>query len=314
MAQKTRFFKSTKGYNAEVIVAKATAYTARATVALFQANAVEGEIGVYDADTKALITAGLTVGQRFTVLQKRDGGILKMTPATFGPGVVKKIAYVAPVKQVATVTFAGALGTDFKIDDEVGVKVIETTPGSEPFPTITYSTDVRAGDTPTKIVARIAARINNNSDLANVDGQRFVTATVSAGVLTLTAEYFGSSFRVALPNTAYGMGSVVYTTPFVEGQGYSEKVSRDEVEGNIFDGVTTQYPGGNFDSTDFASPTKFTVDGATYNTFQLRAVRNEFSPTPVNQHHHYWNGIIYTPTTGGPDAALTTALSAVPVV
>jgi hypothetical protein len=47
------YFKTTKGYNAEVIVAKQVAYTTDATYADFVANAVEGEIGVFNADSSA---------------------------------------------------------------------------------------------------------------------------------------------------------------------------------------------------------------------------------------------------------------------
>lgn len=53
---KNRYFKTTKGFNGEVIVAKGVAYTTDATYADFVANAVEGEIGVFNADTYALIS------------------------------------------------------------------------------------------------------------------------------------------------------------------------------------------------------------------------------------------------------------------
>lgn len=59
---KNRYFQTTKGFNAEVIVAGAVAYTSRATMALFVANAVEGEIGIYNADTDALIAATASIG------------------------------------------------------------------------------------------------------------------------------------------------------------------------------------------------------------------------------------------------------------
>lgn len=309
MAQKTRFFKTTKGFNAEVIVAKNVAYTTDATIALFVDNAVEGEIGVYNYDTGALIgfNTPITAGTKFTILQKRDGGILRTTPAIYGEGTVKKTAYVAPVKQIATVTFAGVIGTAFNIGDEISVQVIETTPGAEPFPRVTYDYVVKAGDTVTSIATALKNKINNLNALENQDGRAFVTASNAAGVLSITAMYFGSSFSVALPGKSYEIGTVVArATPYKQGSGYYEDVASVETEGNIFDGVTTQYPGEGFAPGDFGSPTRFSAEGLFYDTYNVTTVKNEKSPTPINQHHHYWDAILFVPNAGGPAVAIST--------
>lgn len=309
MAQKARFYKTTKGFNAEVLVAKAVAYTTDATYALFVANAVDGEIGVYNADTNALIGSNvpITAGTRYFIAQKKAGTIFKTTPAVFGVGTAKKTAYTAPVKQVATVTIAGVIGTNYNVGDEISIKVIETTPGHEPFPTVTYDYTVKAADTPTTIATALRAQINNASDIRHRDGQRFVVASGAAGAIILTAEYFGSSFRVATPGKAYEVASVVYTTPYKQGSGYSEGVASMEVEGQIYDGITTQYPGGVFAPSDFPSTPTYTVDGETYDIYNLRPWKDEFSPTPVNRHHHLWNAIIAIPLSGtNPALAMST--------
>lgn len=306
-----RFYKTTKGFNAEVVVAKAVAYTTDADYKTFIANAVDGEIGVFNADTEALWGANIpiTAGTRFFVAQKRDGGVLKTTPIIYGAGVAKKTVYTAPVKQVSTVTIAGTIGTEFKVGDTVSVKVIETTPGHEPFPTITYDYEVKSGDTVTTIATAIKNQINSLTDPRNVDGQAFVTASNAAGVLTLTAKYFGSSFRVANPSvtsSGYPVGTVVYTTPFKLGSGFPEHVASMEVEGQIYDGVTTQYPGDGFAAADFGAPTAYTDASKTYDVYHFTPVRNEKSPTPVNQHHHYANTLACIPTSGGPGVAIST--------
>lgn len=54
------YFKTTKGYNAEVIVAKSVAYTTDADLATFLENAVEGEIGIFNAATNAAYAAAGT--------------------------------------------------------------------------------------------------------------------------------------------------------------------------------------------------------------------------------------------------------------
>ena len=309
MAQKSRFFRTTKGFNAEVIVAKNVAYTTDATIALFVDNAVEGEIGVYNYDTGALIGANvpITTGTVFTILEKRDGGILRTTPATFGVNVIKKTAYTAPVKQIGTVTFTGTIGTNFVIGDEISVQVIETTPGAEPFPRVTYDYVVKAGDTVTTIATALKNKINNLNALENQDGRAFVTATNAAGVLTITAMYFQSSFTIATPGKSYEIATVVpRATPYKQGSGFYEQVASIETEGNIFDGITTQYPGDGFAPGDFGSPTRFSTEGLFYDTYNIQAVKNEKSPTPINQHHHYWDALLYVPNAGGPGVAIST--------
>lgn len=303
-----RFFKVTKGFNAEVMVAKGVAYTTDADYPTFVANAVDGEIGIFNADTNALWGANvpMVVGTRYFFAEKRDGGVLKMTTVTHQAGTVKKTAYTAPVKQVTTVTLAGTIGTEFKVGEEVSIKVIETTPGSEPYPTITYDYTVKPADTVSTIATALRAQINSLVDPRNIDGQVFVVASGSGANIVLTAKFFGSAFRVATPGVAYSIATVVYTTPFKLGSGFPEHVSALEVEGQIFDGVTTQYPKDGFSPLDFGTPTAYTDSTKTYDIYHITTVRNEKSPTPVDQHHHYWNGLICVPTSGGPGVAVST--------
>lgn len=58
---KNPYYLTTKGFNAEVVVAAALAYTSQSTVALFVANAAEGEIGIYNVDTGALLSTAGTI-------------------------------------------------------------------------------------------------------------------------------------------------------------------------------------------------------------------------------------------------------------
>ena len=59
---KFRWQSNTKGENAEVLIAAALAYTSQATYALFQANAADGEVGIFDATTMALLAANGVIG------------------------------------------------------------------------------------------------------------------------------------------------------------------------------------------------------------------------------------------------------------
>lgn len=59
---KYRWQSYTKGENAEVLIAGAQAYTAQASYPLFQANAADGEVGIFDANTMAALAANGVLG------------------------------------------------------------------------------------------------------------------------------------------------------------------------------------------------------------------------------------------------------------
>lgn len=303
---KTRFYKRTKGFNAEVIVGNTAAYTTDSTYADFVANAVNGEIGVYNATTNALIAANANMaeGTRVFIAQKRGSEIHKTTPFVFTKNTVTKTAYIAPVKQVTTISLANYTPV---AGDEVAIKVIETTPGHEQFPSITYNYTVKTGDTGATIATAFRALINNANSPENRDGRKFVTASGATTNVVLTADYFGSSFRVATPGALYGaIATPTLTTPFKSGSGAADQVAAIEIEGLIYEGVTTQYPGDGLSPLDFGTPNTFAADGATYDIYNFTPVKNEKSPTPVNQHHHYWNAIVAIPSSGGPSVAIST--------
>lgn len=303
---KSRYYSVTKGFNAEVMVAKAVAYTTDADYKTFVANAVEGEIGVFDATTLALVAAAapLTEGQKYFVAERRDAEILKFTTTEYRKAQTKKTVYTAPVKQVSTINFAGYVPV---AGDEVSVQFIDTAPGNEPFPRLTYDLIVKPAETLAQVIQRLADRINNINDPVNQDERGFVVGTVTATTLIATAKYFGAGFRVALPGRAYEVATVTQTTDFKLGSGFYDHVRSVEREGNIFDGVTTFYPGDGMRSEDFGEPTRFADPTLTYDVYQFTPVRNEKSPTPVNQHHHYMNQLLIIPTAGGgPTAAITT--------
>lgn len=58
---KNPYYLTTKGFNAEVVVAAPLAYTSQSTIALFVANAAEGEIGIYNVDTGSLLSTAGTI-------------------------------------------------------------------------------------------------------------------------------------------------------------------------------------------------------------------------------------------------------------
>src|SRR6266436_417862 len=80
---KYRWQSNTKGENAEVLIAGAQAYTAQSTYALFQANAADGEVGIFDAATLALLAANGTLANPSGLVGSTATGAGLITAATY---------------------------------------------------------------------------------------------------------------------------------------------------------------------------------------------------------------------------------------
>src|SRR5882757_4801124 len=105
MPYKNNFFKMLPGANLNGGISGAVAYTAQATFPLFQANAVQGELGVFDANSLALISgagaASVTADLFFAIM--RDGAAEKTISFRIGQVDMTRTAYSAQVKQVSTI-------------------------------------------------------------------------------------------------------------------------------------------------------------------------------------------------------------------
>lgn len=105
------FFKIlTSHKRIQTIVGAAVAYSDSPTYEHFRLNAVEGEIGVYNAATNALITGAIGATTRFFVALKRDGKPFRFTPSVGGEITKQKAAYSAPTKMVGDIAI-GTKGT-----------------------------------------------------------------------------------------------------------------------------------------------------------------------------------------------------------
>lgn len=315
---KIRFQRSTKGENAEVIVAKAIAYTTDANIADFQANAPEGEIGLFNADTNALLpgNAAIAEGTQYYTAIKRDGEVFRTTTTEYRKQRTRRIPYVAPVKQVTRINISAALiaaiGTP-KIGDTAEIVTIETTPGNEPYPQIPYMATVDGlGTTVDALLTKIVAAINNPLNLLHKDDGLQYSATKAADGtggfnIDITSYYFGQHFRIALRGLLAG-GTITYTTPFKQGIGFYESVAAIEEEGAIFAGVTTNYPMHGIPS-EYGTTTKFATAGITYNTYHLDPLRISKEPMPQSVHHHWAHIYLIIPVPVGGDAPTQAASS-----
>lgn len=289
MALKQRFRKGTKGYNGEVFVIPNVAYTAATTLALFAALTTNaGQVGVFNAGTNALITTPLTEGQEFYIAQLRANGggtgftVKKSSPFVYSKKGVLAIDPVAPVKHAYTLTLPGY--TPVK-GDTIAIKVIETADESHRPPHNDFVYTVKAGDTLQKIYEGLRDDILKHPEAYGTQDDVFVTATASAAGLVVTHKFDQAVFKLATPGIAYDYASIAETKA-VFGSGFYDEVAQLEYEGEVFEGVTTQYPGGDFIPSDFNTPPRFAVEGINYAKIQLNSYKDEYSPTPVNKHHH----------------------------
>lgn len=103
---KNKYWKMLAGdKRVEAFVGSAVAYTDDTTYEAFITNAVDGEIGFFNADTKAVITTAIGATTTFFIALKRGGVIYKSTPSLRSQITPVKVAYTAPTKQVTDIGF-----------------------------------------------------------------------------------------------------------------------------------------------------------------------------------------------------------------
>lgn len=309
--EKNRYYKTTSGIDQLSFVGIDT-YTAEATLEDFQANADEGEIGLFNEATGALLPGNAAIGLDVPVIVALKRGNNKTTtlatetstPFSGRKSRVQKIAYAAPVKQVTTLTFQGTTPA-LAAGDTWAITLFETTPANQPFPTWQYSVTATAGQTLTQILAALAAQINNATLPQNYRDQ-LVTATSDATTIVLTAIDFGRHFKVGVRQSAYDhLVSNVLTTTFSSGSGTSEQVAYYDAESNIKKGVTTNYPI-NGVPAEYGLPNNLVVAGETYTTYSIVNIQEEDqSGTPVDRHFRRNYQYIFAQAGTALDTALT---------
>ncbi len=292
------YYSTTKGYNAEVIVANRIEYSVHATYAAFVAGAAEGEIGVYNAQTKALISGAgaVAAGTEVFIAQKRDGGVHKSTPFKVVSGVGAYTAYQAPVKQVWTIDSSGMAAP---VKGEVyEFAITELTKGAGKYAIWNFEETAKTGDTLTTVLNRLVAKVNNAADGANYAFGQIATAANTGSDIVLTANDFGRYFRVSL-RQKFAEVTAAITTQMVYGSGTYEGVAELEAEGQIFAGVTTNFPGdGMANPEDFGKATNFATAGFTYDIAMFSPWAEEKSPMPFHKHVHQKYIVLALPATG----------------
>ena len=321
MLNKNKYWKALLGTFAEVLIAKQVDYVGTGASAAtagtftdFCANAVEGEFGFFNASTMAAISGATSgspaavtaVGSTVTIFGavKRDGAIEKTESFKLADFPAIRTPYSAPVAQVSKATISGTpVAGEF-----YSVKIIETTPGYQPFPMWEYGYVAKTGDSLTTVGNAIAALMNDKTNVINKDTDSITTCTYSSGVFTITATSGGPTFRIAYSYSAINtLGATsTYTGAGTAagfwGNGTYDQVKELEQEADVFKGVTTQYPNQGANPENFGKPTVFATSGVTYNIYVLKGYGIEASPTPLNQTQQKRTIILAIPSNGSANA------------
>lgn len=211
MLNKNKYWKTLLGTFAEALIGKQVAYTDSTTYEGFVADAVEGEVGIFNADTGAVLTAAAGSSVWIFVAVKRDGQVESTNKFRLQDYTAKRAAYSAAVKQVSTVSFSGTpvSGEDY------AVKILETTPGYQQFPTWYYSYVAKKNDTVTDVAREIAKVINDSDSLTNKNTDPVVSATNTYGSIASAAVDAGGTGYTTAPTvtiTGDGEGATATAT------------------------------------------------------------------------------------------------------
>ena len=183
---RNRYLRSLEGLNAQGFFAPSGVSTAETTATDlkgFVAAAVEGSIAVFDASDNSVVTAALTAGNKYFFGQIVDGELKRSTVWTAGQVEVQATAFDAPVIQTTAIGWNGTSG-DLNIDivgglQEFVLRINETTPASQPFPTIEGRAIVRNPNTNDyEVASAIANDINGVYDYEQNEDEKAVEVYV----------------------------------------------------------------------------------------------------------------------------------------
>lgn len=211
MPYRNNYWRSIIGDRAQVLLSLGVAYTSQATYALFVANSVQGEIGVFNADTLALISSGGAVGGTVNVFIAVNRGGTKgvFTNAPSVPNVIEasvtfqaswltilRQAYDAPIKQVT--------------------QVILSSHASVTIGDITY-TSVAAGASSPITVTTVVSGANTALSVAVTSNAITVnTATNGSSASTSTAAAIVAAVNASTPAKALVFATVTGTPSNVQ--------------------------------------------------------------------------------------------------
>ena len=248
--QRNRYSLNTQGLNAQGFFVNGTAsdYPTQANLNDFILAGSPGKVGVFNADSGALLTAAAAV-DKIIAQHNSDGTIKKSTVIKEGAWTARKVTYNAPVKQVDHVGWNGASGNlNIAIVgglQEFVISARNTTPANQPFPVQEGRAVVRSGNpSDFEIIAALIADFNTVQDYENNGDDLFAFAAVvtdAAGTAAGTANalVFANGSNVVLDagedtTATFTPGTWILHDVYGAGLKHAYKVA-----GSVFDGTNT---------------------------------------------------------------------------
>lgn len=216
-----------------------------------------------------------------------------------GTGATVQAAHAVANLAGAAAGYAGAFSPAQNFD----IAFLETTPGYQPMPTYEYMYNPTAVDTIDTIVTNLVNQINNTASVANKTRDLIATAAYNAGtgVVTITAINFGVSFRVLVKYDLVATvgATVVYGQIMHLGSGFTQQVQLLQAQGDIYKGVTTNYPLQGSNPADYGQPSDMTIPAMGYNIYVFSGYGGDSTKTPGNkQIFLHRNIVLAVPSTG----------------
>lgn len=252
---------------------------------------VTGTAIVVNTATSAGSAATSTATQIAAAIAASAPAAALVTATVTGTGATVQTAQALTTIAATPAIFAGGI---YELD------IMELTPAYQPFPTYDYQYVAKTGDTLDTVLTNLTAQYNNTVSKQNINRDLIVTAVYTAATnsIVLTAINFGVAFRVLPKFDLQPLATVTYTTGMHIGSGFAEQMQLLEDGGDIFKGVTTNYPLQGSNPADYGKPPTEVNTALGYNLYVFSGFGSEKSKTPHRKQYFWRTILVGVPSTG----------------
>lgn len=316
-----------QAYDAPLLQVTQVPYLSRAAVTIqditYRAKAAGAASAITIANVVAGASTALSIGVAGNVITVNIATSAGSAAISTAAQVAAAIAASGPASALVT---AAVTGTASTVQTAVGatglaggtatavvtpgqifdLSILETTIGYQPFPTWDYQYVAVAGDTEDTVAAKLVAKINNTTSIENRDRDLVVTAAYASGIITVTAIYFGSTFNLLLKGSQLAnIATIVPVQTCHAGSGAADQVRLFQSAGDVYKGITTQYPLQGAQPGDFGAPTDFVAANVVKNfdIFSFSGYKASVAKNYLHQQLFKQNTFLIVPTSGASPTA-----------
>lgn len=316
------YLQFTRGFNGETFFSSVGTYTDDTTLEAFITNAPEGEFGIFNAATNAVITTALTGSTEWFIAQKIGGRLVRSTKVKHSATKYTKTAGANGTNQVTQVVIkcggdnsCATCQVDINENYTIGFIDETITDGMEQE-TWNYYVPGKSGRTIAQAIDALKLKINDTNSLENQGhkpyftvGNVTVTAPANAGdPTTYTFNITGTDSRPFKLNVD-GFCDVVITTTTVASRPVNpiaDLIQHDR-EGKHYGDALVDYVDAPLSISDWPNPpSQATSATGLYTIIQAKEDRSEDSLTPMEKHYKPVIIELIVPNTGTSNSTPTT--------